>query len=180
MHRLDRIVDVVDWLAKLVGAVLAALMASVMLAQVSFRYVLNSSLPWSEELSVYFMIWGIFVGAAIVMRNWQHTSITVFANALPRSGRVVLLLLAKIGTMVFLLTLAVLGFQVFGADFHGHSIVMGFSTKWVKLSIPVGATLMIFFSGNSILRDVLAFRDGRFDHFDKKKNSSSSDFVTSQ
>lgn len=169
MYRLNRIVDVIDWLAKLVGAVLAILMTGVMLAQVFFRYVLNDSLPWSEELSVYFMIWAIFIGAAIVMRNWQHTRITVFAKMLPRPGQILLLLLAKTGTIVFLLTLAVLGFQVFGADFHGHSISMGLSTKWVKLSIPVGATLMILFVGNSILRDILALRDKRFDHFDEEK-----------
>ena len=36
-----------------------------------------------------------------------------------------MLLFAKTGTIVFLLTLAVLGYQVFGADFHGHSISMG-------------------------------------------------------
>lgn len=171
MLQLSRLVDVLDTLAKLVGAALAVLIAGVMLAQVFFRYVLNDSLPWSEELSVYFMIWVIFIGAAIVVRDWQHTRITVFMNILPRPGRIIMLLFAKTGTIVFLLTLAVLGYQVFGADFHGHSISMGFSTKWVKLSIPVGASLMILFVSNSILRDVLALRDKRYDHFDEEEKS---------
>ena len=142
-----------------------------MLAQVFFRYVLNNSLPWSEELSVYFMIWMIFVGAAVVMRDWQHTSITVFADLLPPRARMAPVLFAKVATVVFLVVLAVLGFQVFDDSFHGHSITMGFSTKWVKLSIPVGAVLMIFFAANSILRDVLALFETRFDLLDSRNSA---------
>ena len=41
MLQLSRLVDVLDTLAKLVGAALAVLIAGVMLAQVFFRYVLN-------------------------------------------------------------------------------------------------------------------------------------------
>ena len=43
--------------------------AGIMCGQVFFRYVLNSSLQWSEEASIWAMVWMVFVGSVVVMRE---------------------------------------------------------------------------------------------------------------
>jgi TRAP-type C4-dicarboxylate transport system permease small subunit len=50
---------------------------------------------------------------------------------------------------------------------HAASPSMGFSTRWVKLSIAVGAILMTLFTLSEIARDLVALRRGDRKHFDR-------------
>jgi TRAP-type C4-dicarboxylate transport system permease small subunit len=61
------------WLA---GAGLV-LMTALILAQVFFRYVLNSSIIWSEPAAVILMGWFIFLGAAVGIREGYHLSFDI-------------------------------------------------------------------------------------------------------
>ena len=45
---------------KMLCVIALALMSAVIVAQVFCRYVLNSSLSWSEELARYLFIWMIY------------------------------------------------------------------------------------------------------------------------
>ena len=51
---------------------LGILMIGVVAAQVFFRYVLNHSLFWSEELARYILVWLTFLGASVAYRRGVH------------------------------------------------------------------------------------------------------------
>ena len=74
------------WLSKLAiyiaGALLAA-MVLMILAQVVFRYGLNDSLAWTEELAKFLMVWVACLVAPWVYREDLNVSIQMFAEALP-------------------------------------------------------------------------------------------------
>lgn len=165
MHSFARIVDAIDRLTKSVAVILASVLTMVVLAQVFFRKVLNSSLQWSDELSVVLMIWLVFIGAAIVMRNWEHISISIFVNLLPIRSRRYLIVFAKIATIAFLALLFYYGVSVFNATFHANILSLGLSTKWAKLAVPVGGVLMLVFAVYAAARDVVEIRRGNLDHF---------------
>lgn len=67
-----------------VGLLMAG-MAVMLAAQVVFRYVLNSPLAWTEELSRLSVVWLTFIGAAIATREGSHITVRVFRNR-PKSG----------------------------------------------------------------------------------------------
>lgn len=60
-----------------------AIMVVVILLQVVFRYVLNDSLAWTEELSKLMMVWVAFLVAPHGYRTGAHISIELFRDALP-------------------------------------------------------------------------------------------------
>lgn len=68
---------------RLVLIALTAIMVSTVLAQVFSRYVLQSSLRWSEELARISMICLVFLGAALLVRRQEHLAVTVIVDALP-------------------------------------------------------------------------------------------------
>ena len=45
--------------------------------QVFLRYVLNYSLPWTEELCRFFVVWLVFVEGAVAMAYGLHTIVEV-------------------------------------------------------------------------------------------------------
>lgn len=167
MTVLDGLIRIVDVFVKALSIGVAAVLAGLMVVQVFFRYVLNDSLRWSEELSVYLLVWMIFLGAAVVAKDWQHTSITFLRRALPRWGKIGLTFFAKGASLVFFVVLADVGTEVFNARFHGKSLTMGFSTKWAKLAIPASAAVMCLYILNSVLRDSLHLWRRDYDHFEE-------------
>jgi TRAP-type C4-dicarboxylate transport system permease small subunit len=69
--------------AKYLAGFLLALMVVMILAQVFFRYVLNDSLAWTEELSKYAMVWIACLVSPWAYREHLNVSIEMFHEALP-------------------------------------------------------------------------------------------------
>ncbi len=77
LRRLDRVMEVL----------VIALFAGIVLVgglQVFFRYVLNASLSWSEELQRYGLIWIVFLALVIGYRRGAHIGMNLVLHALPR------------------------------------------------------------------------------------------------
>jgi TRAP-type C4-dicarboxylate transport system permease small subunit len=69
--------------AKNLAGALLAIMLGMILAQVFFRYVLNDSLVWTEELAKFSMVWVACLVAPWAYRAHLNVSIQMFADALP-------------------------------------------------------------------------------------------------
>jgi len=69
--------------AKNLAGGLLAVMLGMILAQVFFRYVLNDSLAWTEELAKFAMVWVACLVAPWAYRAHLNVSIQMFADALP-------------------------------------------------------------------------------------------------
>ncbi|MCM3759166.1 TRAP transporter small permease [Alkalihalobacillus oceani] len=115
--------------------------------QVLVRFVFTAmnfqfSVPWTEELARYLMIWSVFIGGAVAVRTDKLIALEVLVHSLPdRLGKIL-----KIGshllTMVFFGYLLYLGFEfALNQGERQTSPVMGIPMLAVYLSMPVGALL---------------------------------------
>lgn len=170
MAGFQKLIEWLDGLSRYTVVVFVITITVVMLAQVFFRYVINSSLQWSEEISIWALIWMVFVGSAVIMRDWAHINIPTFTNLLPIKIRPYFLIFSKIATILFLLTVIWFGFKVFNQTFHARSPSLNLSTRWAKLAIPVGAVLMTVFAVNAMLLDLINLRRGNDAHFENQGN----------
>ncbi|MCL4189158.1 MAG: TRAP transporter small permease [Rhodobacteraceae bacterium] len=120
--------------------------AALICAQVFFRYVLNDSLVWSEELVRYGLLWGVMLGAAVASDRHAHIALEplkdVLAPARYRQVRVVAALLV----LVFC---AIVGWYAWDYLYRLRfmaSPAMQLPMKYVFAAIPTGCTLMAFFT----------------------------------
>jgi C4-dicarboxylate transporter DctQ subunit len=82
--RLDRALDRAEW--TFIGGALA--FTSVLLfANVVLRYVFLSPLNWAEELTLYLMVWIVFVGGSIAVRTRGHIAIDLLPLVLSPANR---------------------------------------------------------------------------------------------
>ena len=169
---LSRIVNFLDATTRVLSVGIVVAILSVMLAQVFARYVLNNSIIWSEEGSVYLLGWLVFFGAAVVMRRWEHISILTFIGLLPIRVRSLVLMFGKLLTLVFFAYVLIYGIEVFNAKFHTVSGTMNISSKWAKLAVPVGASIILVYILDVFLADLRAFLAGRFEHFEKQGSAT--------
>lgn len=68
-------------------AILLAIIIITMFSQVVFRYLLNQSLYWSEEIVRYLFIWLVFLGGALVTRDDGHIGIDYLLTIIPSKHR---------------------------------------------------------------------------------------------
>ena len=84
---ISRIVEVYYRSIKIVMAVLLAAMVVLVFGNVVLRYVFNSGIAISEELSRWLFVWMVFLGAIVGLREHAHLGVDSFVKLLSPMGR---------------------------------------------------------------------------------------------
>ena len=122
----------------------AAVTVAVTLLQVMFRYGLDSSLSWSEELARYLFIWVIFLGIASAARRGRaHGGGRRCRGVLPTLlARALALLIALISIMFFAVVVYT-GILLTENAIPQLSTALEVSVALVYVAAPIGALLTI-------------------------------------
>lgn len=51
---------------------------------VFFRFILNSPIVWAEEVQLILVVWAVFFGASIAIREKGHIAVDIFFDAMPK------------------------------------------------------------------------------------------------
>ena len=127
-----------------VGAALA--FASMLLfVNVVLRYWFLSPISWAEELTLYIMVWIVFVGSSVAIRTRGHIAIDLLPLVLSPAGRHRLAILIALIMSVFL---AVFFFYSGQHTLRVRSIeqvtpVMQAPMWLAYLAMPAGSALMM-------------------------------------
>jgi TRAP-type C4-dicarboxylate transport system permease small subunit len=84
---MQRMIDAVFWGIKAVMALLLAAMVVLVFGNVVLRYVFNSGIAISEELSRWLFVWMVFLGAVVGLREHAHLGVDSLIRMLPPAGR---------------------------------------------------------------------------------------------
>lgn len=138
--------SVEKWFIRCTGYVCSALfsvMILVSLLQVFFRYVLNDSLTWSEELARYLFVWTAFLGSIIALHRGLHIDVDVLTSIVGKKTKTCLALLAKACVIALLLVLTVYGWRIVMLTWDAPSAALRIPMALVYMAIPLGAMGML-------------------------------------
>lgn len=82
-------VRIIDFCFLVLKAAIAALLAGMVVlvfGNVILRYVFNTGITYSEELSRIFFLWLTFLGAVVAMREHGHLGVDTLLRRLPPTG----------------------------------------------------------------------------------------------
>ncbi len=127
-----------------IASVSLVMMAGITAVQVFNRYVLQSSLDWSEELARYLFIWAVYVGCSYATQMDRHLEVTILRSIFKGKFARPLTILASIITVFFCAFSTVLGikFVIFLAGTGQKTPALEVSAYWVYLCMPVGLGFM--------------------------------------
>jgi TRAP-type transport system small permease protein len=136
----------IDAFARALGATLKALSAALLasyfvlvLLQVFFRYVLNESLFWAEELVRGLLVWGVMISAALVAGSRGHIRVEVLELMLPPGGKQVVRWIADALTITFSLLLLWAAIALMDRTWFQQSPLLEVPKWTVYMALAAGA-----------------------------------------
>ena len=121
---------------------LMVFMVGLVFFQVVCRYVFNSPLGWTEELSLIILTWVTFAGSVVVTRKSQWITIDALIILLPRRIREYLRLLADCASLLFCIILIREGLILVYAQKDMSTAALEISYAWIYVSIPISSLLV--------------------------------------
>ncbi len=128
------------------------------------------TLPWTEELSRYLMIWLVFIGASLAARSDQLISVEVLVHTLPKFVGNVIKLFSLLITFIFFIYLTFIGYDLaFIQGFKQTSPILGIPMTIVFLSMFIGAILGMLNIVVLYLDSIFSGKDIRFISMDEEQ-----------
>ena len=128
----------------ILGAIMAVIVA-ITVAAVWWRYVLNSPIAWTEQVSNMLFVWTVFLGSAVLYREKLHIGVDMFVNMLPARFSGIAFWAIEIANLVFIVVLFVYGLKLSIDVLPQTTGALDISPAFYYFSAPVSCGLMILF-----------------------------------
>jgi TRAP-type C4-dicarboxylate transport system permease small subunit len=123
--------------------VMVLTLLALVILQVFTRYVLQSSLPWTEEVARMVLVWLVMIGAAIATERKEQYAIKFIFERLRGRTRLAVLLLTHLLGIAFLLALMVYGAEYVRTNMQTVYVSTQLSKSYVYVAVPIGAAIMM-------------------------------------
>jgi TRAP-type C4-dicarboxylate transport system permease small subunit len=116
-------------------------------AQVIFRYVINLSLSWSQDLLTFMLIWSVFIGISLAIKKRRHLKVELALLILPEKMQ---LYLKVFSNFIFMIFCGIISYyslvKVYKLIFINPQIseATGLSMWMIQIAIPFGFVLSIY------------------------------------
>lgn len=142
-----------------------SLMTIFIIVQVFMRYILGTSLTWSEEFIRWTFVWFIWIGISYGFKVRRHVSIPMLVDLLPENPRRVISIFAHLVMAIFFMMLCYYGYKqaVSPLIMRRTAITLYWplsevrvSSLWLYASLPFGALLSVIRLLQNAVQDVRA------------------------
>ena len=153
-----------DFVIRVVGVVLRIMLACTVIfvsCQILFRYIFNSPLSWTEQLSRFFFIWMMCLSVPVLFYKKDFMAFDLIQNKIPEPARSIIVILVKI---------AIVAFAVFW--FYGSvTLIAGTLNKmtsgvkmhiyWLYSAQSVASALVVWVMSTQVVHDIRDFVRGK-------------------
>ncbi|MEE2950461.1 TRAP-type C4-dicarboxylate transport system, small permease component [Fulvimarina manganoxydans] len=129
---------------------------------VFMRYVMNTPLVWTEEISGIVIVWMTFAGAVGLTRQNLHARVELLDEFLPSTSRFKagLDILLDIVAVLFLVPVVIGGWDLIAMLSHERTPALRLPIGIQLAAIPIAGALMIAFLSAKVVRAGIALARG--------------------
>lgn len=128
---------------KVLTSVLLAAIVLLISGNVFMRYVMNASLSWGEELTLWLFVWFLWLGVSYAFHTGDHVRITVLRDVVSERARLMVDVVISFLVLGFLIVLVIECIKLIQQPFVAsqNSVALGLPIPILYASAPVGAGL---------------------------------------
>lgn len=150
-----------DSLEKVLRIALLVLVSGIVITtmlQIVARFILMVSIPWTDELARYLMIWASFVGLGVAYRKKELICVAFFREKLPPHLLKLTLLISDLLCSIFTIVIVIYWVKLCFQNMAQVSPSMRVSLGIIYAIIPLGSLLYLLFAFESVFS---YFREAR-------------------
>ncbi|GAB5456973.1 MAG: TRAP transporter small permease [Henriciella sp.] len=126
-------------------------MTLIILWQVFARYILNSSPSWSEQLSLYILVWTVMLSSAAGIREGFHIRISVFQDQLSGRTRKAAIIACHGIVLLIGIVLFVSGVEFTVKTWDTEIPTLSISRGLALIPIPISGLMISLFSMEHVI-----------------------------
>lgn len=150
---MEQLIKVLEKIISILASISMGAIVIVVFANVFMRYVLNTGLTWSDEVSVNLFVWFIFLGGILAAIDGLHLKVDVFTNRMPQKLQRVCAFLSYCFVIFAMIILLVGGWAQVEVTSNNVSSATGLPSSYITISMVVFAVSMIFLTLYDMIRD---------------------------
>lgn len=133
----------IDKICRHIISYLMLLISIVLFIQVVARFVFSTGTFWTDELARFSLVWLVFLGAAVAIRDRSLINVDILENLFP-SWTKFLKFFQVIASLIFCILLFKVGWETMGLVTAQRSPNMGVPMSVVYASIPIAMLIILF------------------------------------
>lgn len=140
----------IKWLDAYIEEIICAISLSAVAVCVFTQFIVRcffgSALAWPEEIAIYGMVWAMYMGASMCVREKAHMRILIGVKALPPKASMAVIIFADFTWLIFNFFMVFIGIDYIKLLIEQPIIspALGVSQYWAQSIIPIGFGLMAF------------------------------------
>lgn len=137
--------DLLEKMTKCLAALFLGAVFVLVTAQVASRYLLEFSFAAASELSIYAMVWSVFLGAAVAFRSNQHIAMDIVKTIVPDGLARLFNIIIFVCLTLFLGVIIVNGYDLSLRAMRQMSPAAGLPVGYVSMAMPICSVLALVF-----------------------------------
>ena len=117
----------------------SAVMILIVTAQVVLRYLFNTSIDWSEEVSRLLFVWSMFLAIPLGIREGAHVGIELLTSHIPEGPRAVLAKLCAAVAAAMMLVVVWQTIKVSQVTWDELMQSLNISSGWFMVPVAISA-----------------------------------------
>ncbi len=159
MYRLSKFIsklsDMINKQISLFVVLLIFLLSLLLGVNVFYRYVLNDSIYWSNEVSRYLLAYIVFFGATMAHKNKVHIRIDMIFIYLSQKSRKSIEILISLFFIIFWILVLLGSIKLFPLFMLQTTATLQIPYAIPFSALPISAVIWIFYCIDDILKEVI-------------------------
>lgn len=156
---LDKIISCMQKFLKTILVAIGIAMLITAWVHIFCRFVLNSSLSWSEELLKVMLVWFCLFSTSIIAVERGHVSIVVFKEKMPKPIAQLLSLITQMFMYLASFMVVYIGFRMVVNTLERHTPAANIPYPIVYGAIPVAFLVITVYEFRNLLKDVKKYKN---------------------
>ncbi|KAI4442112.1 TRAP transporter small permease [Schaedlerella arabinosiphila] len=154
VEALDKILTVSFKVLKAVLCAVLLGMVVILMAHIFFRYVLNNSLSWSEELLKILLVWFGMLSVSVLAARREHVAIVIFKERMSPKIAGLMTKITQILTVVICFVVIVVGVQYVISAGYRPTPALRLPYGYAYAAVPVSFVFVLLYEFRNLMSEL--------------------------
>jgi TRAP-type C4-dicarboxylate transport system permease small subunit len=141
-------------LDEIVAGICIIATTTIVLVNVFTRYLLNTGIYWTEEVSTGLFVWAVFIGSAAAYKKHMHVGVDMVVKRLPPRGKFITKIIVDFLLILINGYITQMTFTYLSISYKKVTPVLELSSAWISGSILISFILITIYSIYFFIYDI--------------------------